>query len=121
MPQAATRTITSPGPTIGVGSSAMERCLYSESNSAFMKDQLTAESPRPSPRAPETCFCQALCAEGRSTAAGALHVRVFKLEARRFKRFHVVDHAAIQIHQRCGVNKDLQIVETEYLIHHPGL
>jgi hypothetical protein len=56
----------------------------------------------------------------RGTAtAGALRVRVLKLEACCFQGFHVIHHAAIEIHQRSRIDKHLEAVEGENLVHHP--
>jgi type II secretory pathway pseudopilin PulG len=52
-----------------------------------------------------------LHAERRTAAAGRLHLGVLELEAGGFQRLHVVHDAAVQIHQRGGIHKDLQVVE----------
>ena len=70
-----------------------------------------------------SCFARAqnlLDAEGRSAAAGALHVRIFELEARAFERFDVVDNAAVEIHHRGRVDVNLEAIHVERLVHHAG-
>src|ERR1700761_2616175 len=58
----------------------------------------------------------------RGTApAGALDRRVVKLEPSRLQRFNVIDHAAVEIHEGSGINKDFQVVKLENLVHHARL
>src|SRR5579863_8452274 len=63
----------------------------------------------------------ALDVERRTAAASRLHLGVLELEARRFQGLHVIHRAAVQVHQRRGVDKHLQVVKAEHLVHHPGL
>src|SRR5580658_4088728 len=70
---------------------------------------------------PLLTFCSLrLNVEGRSAAAGALHVRVVELEAGAFQRFQVVNADALQVHQRGRVDENLQAFEVEGLVHHAG-
>jgi type II secretory pathway pseudopilin PulG len=48
-----------------------------------------------------------LDAEGRTAAAGRLDLGVLELEACRLKSFNVIDGAAIEVHERCGIDEDL--------------
>jgi hypothetical protein len=61
---------------------------------------------------------QILDAKRGTATAGALRVRVLKLEACCFKGFHVIHHAAIEIHQRSRIDEHLEAVEGENLVHH---
>src|SRR6266568_8902975 len=54
----------------------------------------------------------------RGTAtAGALHIRVFELEARAFQRLDVIDACALQIHERGRIDENLESIVFEGLIH----
>src|ERR1700722_431030 len=53
--------------------------------------------------------------------AGALDRWVIELEPGRFQGLDVIDDAAVEVHQRGGVDKDLQIVELEDLVHRARL
>src|SRR4029077_13933806 len=59
-----------------------------------------------------------LHAERAAATAGALHVRVFELEACAFEGLNVIDDATVQIHDRGRVDEHLQAVHFESLIHH---
>src|SRR6202140_2573513 len=61
-----------------------------------------------------------LNAERRAAAAGAFHVRIFKLEARAFESLDIIDDAAIQIHDRSGIDEALESIHFEGLVHHSG-
>ena len=62
-----------------------------------------------------------LRAERRTAAAGALYLGVVKFEAGGFQSFHVIHCAAVQVHQRSGIHKNLEVVEAEDLVHHAAL
>jgi len=62
-----------------------------------------------------------LNAERRSAPASALGVGVLELEACCFEGFDVVDDAAVEVHERSGVDKDLECAEVKDLVHHAGL
>ena len=64
---------------------------------------------------------RSLHAEGGAAAAGRLHLGVVELEAGRFQRFDVVHRTAVQVHQRSGIYKYLQVLEAEDLVHHAAL
>ena len=49
--------------------------------------------------------------ERGTTAAGALHVRIFELETRAFQRFDIIDACTLQVHERGRINKNLQAIE----------
>src|ERR1700679_3333862 len=59
--------------------------------------------------------------EGGAAAAGGLDLRILKLEACCFESFNVVDDAAIEVHERSGIDIDIEIVELEDLVHHAAL
>src|SRR5665213_2396512 len=73
------------------------------------------------PEASRVVQADCLYAEGRSAAARALHIRILELEAGRFEGFDVVDYAAVQVHQRGRVDKNLEAVVGEDLVHHAAL
>ena len=66
----------------------------------------------------ETLNDRHLDAKRGTATASALSVRVLKFEACCFKGFHVIHHAAIEIHQRSRIDKHLETVESENLVHH---
>src|SRR5258708_3120906 len=83
--------------------------IFGEQQGLHVRLQVTAESPWLRPGAWWAGSPKNLRAEGRPAAAGALHVRVLELEAGRFKGFHVVDHTAVQVHQRGRVHENLHV------------
>src|SRR5580700_10807368 len=72
-------------------------------------------------RSPSARLSEELDVKGRAAPAGALDCRVVELEPSRLQGFNVIDHAAIEVHQRGGIDKDLQIIELEDLVHHACL
>src|ERR1700722_19065845 len=72
-------------------------------------------------RSPSARLSEELDVKGRTAPAGALDRRVVELEPGRLQGLNVIDHAAIEVHQRGGIDKDLQIVELEDLVHHARL
>src|SRR5271155_996240 len=64
---------------------------------------------------------ESLDAKRRSATAGALRVRILKLEACRLKRFDIIHYATAQVHQRCRIDENLETVEGEDLVHHSRL
>jgi hypothetical protein len=62
-----------------------------------------------------------LDAERAAATAGALNVRVVKLEARAFDAFDVIDLYAFKIHRAHLVNGNLQAVKVQYFIGVVGL
>src|ERR1700739_1284705 len=61
-----------------------------------------------------------LNAERRAAAAGAFHVRILELEARAFESLHIIDDAAIQIHDGSGIDEALESIIFKRLFHHSG-
>src|SRR5580698_3436174 len=107
------------------------RRLRLRSNNFFATDSRESSRIKPNPEiktAPSrdeavfnfSKFRDHLHAERRSAAAGALHVRIFELEARAFEGLDVVDDAAVEIHDRGRVDINFQAVHVEGLVHHSG-
>src|SRR5580698_8854963 len=61
-----------------------------------------------------------LHAEARTAAAGALYLGVLKLEAGSLEGLYIVHRAAVQVHRAGRVDEDLEVLETNDLIHHAG-
>src|SRR5258708_26555573 len=72
-------------------------------------------------RSHSASLSEELDVKGGAAPAGALDCRVVELEPSRLQGLNVIDHAAIEVHQRGGIDKDLQIVELEDLVHHARL
>src|ERR1700722_8920027 len=56
--------------------------------------------------------------EGRSAAAGALHIRILKLESCTLEAFDVIHHATVQVVDGGSVDEHFQAVHVKSLIHH---
>src|SRR5579863_5227531 len=101
---------------------------HSELRRATRGSECNTDSPgispgtnRPHPQMRPLHFQKlALHVERRTAAASALHIRILELEASAFECLDVIDHAAIQIHDRRRIDVDLQAVEIKSLIHHAG-
>src|SRR5579872_7456647 len=81
-------------------------------------DKNTKASPLAAIRLLKLQGLPSLHAERRSAAAGALHVRIFKLKAGPLEGLDIIDNTVVQVHQRGCVHIDLEPVHVEHLIHH---
>src|SRR5438270_3541905 len=95
------------------------RMEITRSSKRWSSSVMKAKTPRRR-RVCSTASEDYLDAERRAATAGALHIGIFELEARALQGFDVIHHAAVQIHERSGVNIHLETIEVEGFVHHSG-